>query len=147
MPASASAAGSDPARPPLGRRGLAWLIDFALVVALAVLLGFLTVHRLGALLTDVPGLAGRGGWDLLTSHGNLVAAGRDVGAHLWHSAVLDVQEGFGALVLCAFGYHFAAVAFRGRTLGKAALALRVAERATGPGRTAGAGWAPEDAGA
>ncbi|MER5642263.1 RDD family protein [Kitasatospora sp. NPDC002227] len=123
----------------IGRRGLAWLVDFALVIGLACLLAVLTFHRIGALLTDVPSLAAKGGWGLLTSHGDYVGTGEKVGISLWHSAVSDVQQGFAALVVCTFLYQFLCIAFGRRTLGKLMLGLQVLPAevgALGKGRAA-----------
>ncbi|MGF1425542.1 RDD family protein [Kitasatospora sp. LaBMicrA B282] len=129
-----------PAAPAVARwrRGLAWLVDFALVLGLAVLLGVLTFHRIAALLVSIPGLAGESAWQLLQSHGNLVRAGEGVGRHLWQSAVSDVRQAFLALVLLTFLYQFAALLLaRGRTLGKALLGLRVGTLPAPDGRSAG----------
>ncbi|WP_329570466.1 hypothetical protein [Kitasatospora sp. NBC_01266] len=109
----------------LFRRGLAWLVDFALVLGLATLLGVLTFHRIGAMLVNVPGLAGQGVWQLLKSRGDYVGAGEGLGLSLWHSAISDVRQGFVALVLLTFLYQFATLALAGRTLGKALFGLRV----------------------
>ncbi|MCZ4126126.1 hypothetical protein [Streptomyces sp. H39-S7] len=83
---------------------MAWIVDFALVVTVAVLLGFLTADRIGALIADVPGLAGRSVWQVLTSHGPPAGTAEQVGTSLWDSAVRDVQEAFAALVLATFAY-------------------------------------------
>ncbi|WP_441246531.1 RDD family protein [Kitasatospora sp. McL0602] len=119
----------------VGRRSLAWLVDFALVVGIASLLAIVTFHRIGALVTDVPGLAAKGGWGLLTSRGDYLHTGEGIGIALWHSSVLDVQEAFGALVVCTFAYQYFSIAFGGRTLGKLLLGLRVSGPGTSlPGR-------------
>lgn len=110
------------------RRALAWFVDFALVVAAAWLLAALTFHRVTALVTDVPDLATRGGFDLLTSRGDVVGASEAVGLSLWDSAVLDVEEAFGALVAVTFLYQWGTLALLGRTLGKGLLGLRVSPR-------------------
>ncbi|MFF7637012.1 RDD family protein [Kitasatospora sp. NPDC008050] len=112
----------------VGRRALAWLVDFALVLAIATLLVIVTMHRIGLLLTNVPGLAGQSAWQLVKSHGHLVGAAEGLGRSLWHSALSDVQQGLGALVLLTFAYQFGALALSGRTLGKALLRLRVGGR-------------------
>jgi hypothetical protein len=110
------------------RRALAWSVDFALVLTAAWLLAALTFHRITALVTDVPELAARGGFDLLTSRGDVLDASETVGLSLWNEAVLDVEEAFGALVLAAFLYQWACLALLGRTLGKGLLGLRVTPR-------------------
>ncbi|WP_245766692.1 RDD family protein [Streptomyces colonosanans] len=107
------------------RRFLAWLIDFALVVAAASALAMLTFHRISAIVTDVPGLAARGGFDLLTSRGDVLNASEGLGLSLWHKTVLYVEQGFGLLVLAAFLYQWASLALIGRTLGKALTGFKV----------------------
>ncbi|WP_329578037.1 RDD family protein [Kitasatospora sp. NBC_01250] len=111
----------------VGRRMLAWLVDFALVLATATLVVIVTMHRIGLLLTNVPSLAGESAWQLVKSHGHLVGAAEGLGRSLWHSALSDVQQGLGALVLLTFAYQFGALALSGRTLGKALLRLRVGD--------------------
>jgi RDD family len=110
------------------RRTLAWFIDFALVVAAATLLAILTFHRIGALVTDVPELATKGGLDLVTSRGDVIGASEHLGLSLWDKVVLDVEEAFGALVLVTFLYQWACLTWLGRTLGKGVLGLRVTPR-------------------
>ncbi|MGW0764837.1 RDD family protein [Streptomyces sp. NPDC002676] len=110
------------------RRAVAWFIDFGLVVAAASLLAVLTFHRITALVTDVPELATRGGFDLLTSRGDVVDASRTLGLSLWDKAVLDVEEAFAALVVVTFLYQWACLGLLGRTLGKGLLGLRVSPR-------------------
>jgi hypothetical protein len=110
------------------RRAMAWLIDFALVVALAAALAVLTFHRVTALVSDVPELATRGGLDLLSSRGDVIAASQDLGLSLWDKAVLDVEEAFGLLILAVFLYQWSCLALLGRTLGKGLLGLRITPR-------------------
>ncbi|MFE6284137.1 RDD family protein [Streptomyces sp. NPDC057877] len=116
------------------RRAVAWFIDFALVVAAASLLAVLTFHRMSTLVADVPDLATRGGWELLTSRGDVVAASQGLGLSLWNKSVLYVEQAFGALIVITFLYQWACLALLGRTVGKALLGLKVASR--GPGRAA-----------
>ncbi|MFF4499365.1 RDD family protein [Streptomyces sp. NPDC001401] len=116
------------------RRAVAWFIDFALVLTLASLLGVLTFHRIAALVTDVPGLAIHGGFDLLTSRGNVVGASEQLGLSLWDKAVLDVEEAFGVLIVATFLYQWGCLALAGRTVGKGLLGLKVTPSA--PRRTA-----------
>ncbi|MFG3722374.1 RDD family protein [Streptomyces massasporeus] len=106
-------------------RVLAWFVDFALVVALASALAVLTFHRVSALVTDVPELATRGGFDLLTSRGDVLDASQDLGLSLWNKSVLYVEQAFGLLVLTVFLYQWACLALAGRTLGKALTGLKV----------------------
>lgn len=105
---------------------MAWLIDFALVVAAASALAVLTFHRIAALVTDVPELATRGGLDLLGSRGDVVGSSEHLGLSLWNKAVLYVEQGFALLVLATFLYQWACLALAGRTAGKALLGLKVA---------------------
>ncbi|MFI2631619.1 RDD family protein [Streptomyces collinus] len=107
------------------RRATAWLVDFALVAALASALAVLTFHRVSALVTDVPELATRGGFDLLTSRGDVLDASQDLGLSLWNKSVLYVEQAFGLLVLTVFLYQWACLALAGRTLGKALTGLKV----------------------
>ncbi|WP_406446085.1 RDD family protein [Streptomyces sp. NBC_01613] len=107
------------------RRAVAWFIDFALVLALAAGLAVLTFHRIAALVTDVPELATRGGFDLLTSRGDVLGASESLGFSLWDKAVLYVEEAFGLLVAVTFLYQWLCLAFAGRTLGKGLLGLKV----------------------
>ncbi|MCX4745055.1 RDD family protein [Kitasatospora sp. NBC_01287] len=124
-----------PIRAGVVRRGLAWLVDFALVLGAAVLLGVLTFHRIGAMLVNVPGLAGESAWQLLKSRGDYLGAGEGLGLSLWHSALSDVQQACVALALLTFLYQFGTLALTGRTLGKALLGLRV--HGFGPGTSPG----------
>ncbi|KOV98332.1 RDD domain-containing protein [Streptomyces sp. NRRL B-1140] len=107
------------------RRALAWFVDFALVVALASALAVLTFHRVSALVTDVPELATRGGFDLLTSRGDVLDASQDLGLSLWDKSVLYVEQAFGLLVLTVFLYQWACLSLAGRTVGKALVGLKV----------------------
>lgn len=116
------------------RRFLAWFIDFALVAAAASGLAVLTFHRISALFADVPGLATKGGLDLLTSRGDVIHASEDLGLSLWHTTVLYVEQGFGLVVVAAFLYQWASLALAGRTLGKALTGLKVTPAA--PSRAA-----------
>ncbi|MEU1202186.1 hypothetical protein ABZ446_39040 [Streptomyces sp. NPDC005813] len=104
---------------------MAWFIDFALVLAAASALAVLTFHRISALVTDVPDLATRGGWDILTSRGDVLDASEGFGLSLWRKVVRDVEQAFGLLVIATFLYQWAALALTGRTLGKALLGLKV----------------------
>lgn len=116
------------------RRVLAWVVDFALVVALASGLAVLTFHRITALVTDVPGLAARSGFDLLTSRGDVIEASEQLGRSLWDTSVLYVEQAFGLLTVATFLYQWVCLAFTGRTLGKALTGLKVTPRL--PGRAA-----------
>ncbi|MGP3967166.1 RDD family protein [Streptomyces sp. 6N223] len=115
-------------RPAAWRRGLAWLVDFSLVLAAAVGLGIFTFNRISAMVTDVPGLVEKGAWQVITSGGDLEGAGEDFGRAVWNDAIGAVQQGFALLVLATFLYQWLALAFTGTTLGKASLGLRVVAR-------------------
>ncbi|MGA5272633.1 RDD family protein [Streptomyces cellulosae] len=106
------------------RRATAWLIDFTLVAALASLLAVLTFHRMSALVTDVPELAARGGFDLLTSRGDVLDASAGLGTSLWDRSVGYVQQAFGLLVVASFLYQWACLALAGRTVGKGLTGLK-----------------------
>ncbi|WP_245880353.1 RDD family protein [Streptomyces zhaozhouensis] len=121
------------------RRVTAWLVDYALVVTVAVLLGFLTFHRISAMLGDVEGLAGTGVWKVVTSDGDLAEAGQALGESLWRRSIRAVQQGFALLVLATFLYQFLSLAFAGTTLGKALLGLRVSPAGGGGGVVGAAG--------
>ena len=107
------------------RRAVAWFIDFALVAAAASVLAVLTFHRISALVTDVPDLATRSGFDLLSSRGDVISASQTLGLSLWDKSVLYVEEAFGLLVVVTFLYQWACLALAGRTLGKGLLGLKV----------------------
>ncbi|MFI8092833.1 hypothetical protein ACIF9R_31680 [Streptomyces sp. NPDC086080] len=113
---------------------MAWFIDFALVAALASVLAVLTFNRVSALVTDVPELAARGGFDLLASRGDVIGASGNVGVSLWDKSVLYVEQAFGVLVVTTFLYQWGCLALAGRTLGKGLTGLRVTPRV--PGRAA-----------
>lgn len=119
---------------PAFRRAMAWLIDFALVATLASALAVLTFNRVSALVTDVPELAARGGFDLLTSRGDVLDASGDLGVSLWDKSVLYVQQAFGLLVVTTFLYQWACLALAGRTVGKGLTGLWITPRV--PGRAA-----------
>ncbi|MFB8775263.1 RDD family protein [Streptomyces broussonetiae] len=113
------------------RRAVAWSIDFTLVVTAASLLAVLTFNRISTLFADVPDLATRSGWELVTSRGDVVEASQGLGLSLWNKTVLYVEQAFGALVVIAFLYQWACLALLGRTVGKALLGLRVESAARG----------------
>jgi hypothetical protein len=99
------------------------LIDFGVALAVAALLGFFTFNRIADGLNGL-GLAGESVWRILGSHGDVSDAAAGVG--FWRSAVIDVEQAFGALVLFVFVYQFLGLVFTGRTVGKAVAGLRVA---------------------
>ncbi|WP_225320555.1 RDD family protein [Streptomyces luteolifulvus] len=107
------------------RRAMAWFIDFALVLAGASALAVLTFHRISGLVTDVPELATRSGFDLLTSRGDVIDASQHLGLSLWNKSVLYVEQAFGLLVVATFLYQWGSLALAGRTIGKGLLGLKV----------------------
>lgn len=107
---------------------MAWCLDFCLVVCLASLLAVLTFHRISALVTDVPELAARGGWEILGSKGDVLDATEGMGGSLWGKAVGYVEQAFAVLVLATFLYQWATITLTGRTLGKAVMGLRITRR-------------------
>ncbi|MFC5905175.1 RDD family protein [Streptomyces zhihengii] len=111
--------------PGASRRIMAWLIDFSLVTAVAVLLGSLTFQRISALMTDTTELVGTSAWEVLTSGGRPLEATEQVWDDIWGSAVSAVQQAFVALVFITFAYHFTALVLTNRTVGKLLLGLRV----------------------
>ncbi|MEU7141945.1 RDD family protein [Nocardia sp. NPDC046473] len=110
---------------PAGRRIAAWAIDFALIVAAAVLLGSITHYRIADYLSGWPGLAESGGWDLFRANGDWGGAGKTFGWDVFGEILLLIGEAFVALVLLVFAYQFAALVWKGRTLGKFLLDIRV----------------------
>ncbi|WP_131740201.1 RDD family protein [Actinomadura roseirufa] len=123
------------------RRLAAWGIDAALLACVAALLATMTWGRLHTLVLD--GLWGRllsATIGLLLSGGDVGKAAADFGAGVWGTVVSDIEQALLLMVLIEFAYHFAGQAWAGRTLGKAALDLRVrgVEGAPlGKGRAAG----------
>ncbi|MFF3264742.1 RDD family protein [Streptomyces sp. NPDC002932] len=116
--------GSGPlAKPSAWRRFLAWFIDFAIVLAVAVLLGILTFDRISNRLTSV-GAAGDV-WQVLRAGGHRSETAFAVASSTWETIVIYIAEGFAALVLFAFLYEFLALLWTRRTAGKAILGLRV----------------------
>ena len=109
-----------------GRRALGWLIDALVTAGLAIAIGTATYTRLQSLLTG--GLLWRfvrSTAELLFFGGGVAHAAEQFGWSVWDSAILDVEEAFAALVVAEFVYHFTALAWKGRTLGKAVAAVRV----------------------
>ncbi|MFC9435260.1 RDD family protein [Nocardia sp. NPDC057030] len=114
-----------PDRAPASRRIAAWAIDFGLIICAAVLLGSVTHYRIADYLSSWPGLAQEGGWRLFRANGDWGGAGKAFGWDVFGEILLLVTEAFVALVLIVFAYQFAALAWKGRTLGKFLLDIRV----------------------
>jgi uncharacterized RDD family membrane protein YckC len=118
---------------PLGRRLAAWAIDAVIVFCVFVGLSLLTYYRLSDLIGGVgTRLVTFGVWDLVSTQGDVPASAGRTGLHLWDVAVSYVVQGFALLVLAQFGYQFASMAWKGRTVGKAVLDVQVRVR---PGDT------------
>ncbi|QBS45136.1 RDD family protein [Nocardia sp. CS682] len=114
-----------PETAPANRRIVAWAVDFAVIVAAAVLLGSVTHYRIADYLSGWPGLAQSGGWNLFRANGDWGGAGRAFGWDVFGEVLLLITEAFLALVLIVFVYHFACLLWKGRTLGKFLLDIRV----------------------
>lgn len=114
-----------PDRAPANRRIAAWAVDFGLILCVAVLLGSVTHYRIADYLSSWPGLAEEGGWNLFRANGDWGGAGKAFGWDVFGEVLLLVAEAFVALVLIVFVYQFAALAWKGRTLGKFLLDIRV----------------------
>lgn len=114
-----------PDRASASRRIAAWAVDFGLIIGAAVLLGSVTHYRIADYLSSWPGLAEQGGWNLFRANGDWGGAGKAFGWDVFGEILLLVTEAFVALVLIVFAYHFAALAWKGRTLGKFLLDIRV----------------------
>ncbi|WP_433664543.1 RDD family protein [Nocardia sp. CA-128927] len=114
-----------PDRASAGRRIAAWAIDFALILGAAALLGSVTHYRIADYLSGWPGLAQTGGWDLFRANGDWGGAGKAFGWDVFGEILLLIAEAFVALVLIVFAYQFASLAWKGRTLGKFLLDIRV----------------------
>ncbi|QXJ26073.1 RDD family protein [Actinomadura graeca] len=111
---------------PRGRRLAAWGIDATLMAGVAALLAVMTWGRLNGLLSDglwTDALGSAGG--LLLSGGDVRQAAEDFGVDLWVKVASAIEQALLLLVLAELLYQFAAQALAGRTLGKAALDLRV----------------------
>lgn len=112
-------------RAPVGRRIAAWAIDFALILGAAAVLGSVTHYRIADYLSSWPGLAESGGWNLFRANGDWGSAGKAFGWDVFGEILLLIGEAFVALVLMVFAYQFASLAWKGRTLGKFLLDIRV----------------------
>ncbi|MFI9407788.1 RDD family protein [Nocardia sp. NPDC052316] len=114
-----------PETAPANRRIVAWAVDFAVITAVAVLLGSVTHYRITDYLSGWPGLAQSGGWNLFRANGDWGGAAQAFGWDVFGEVLLLVTEAFLALVLIVFVYHFACLLWKGRTLGKFLLDIRV----------------------
>ncbi|PXX58749.1 putative RDD family membrane protein YckC [Nocardia tenerifensis] len=92
---------------------------------MAALLASVTHYRIADYLSDWPGLAQSGGWDLFRANGDWGGAGKAFGRDVFGEILLLIGEAFVVLVLSVFAYQFAALAWKGRTLGKFLLDIRV----------------------
>jgi uncharacterized RDD family membrane protein YckC len=108
---------------PPSRRFAAWAVDFSIITAVAVLIGYLTFHRITDMVAhDLPKY---GIGKLFSAHGDVAGAATDIGRDAWREAVSYVQQGFVALVFIQFLYQFLCLASNGRTAGKALVGIQV----------------------
>jgi RDD family protein len=122
---------ADLVRASLSRRALAWLIDYGLLTLVGVAL---IAVALDILMQNLPGYLGRvavtaGWWELvtlLTQHGfdsgSLTSAASDG----WLDFVTPLLVAFAAVPLLQFVYQLMLLAWRGKTIGKAIVDIRVA---------------------
>jgi uncharacterized RDD family membrane protein YckC len=111
---------------PRVRRLTAWGIDTALLWGAAVLLALMTWARLhGYVVDDLPhkALSATGG--LVLSGGDVDKAATDFGTGVWATFVSDIEQALVLLVGVQLLYQFAGHAWLGRTVGKAAMDIRV----------------------
>ncbi|WP_433323853.1 RDD family protein [Spirillospora sp. CA-294931] len=122
---------NDPA--PLGRRLGAWAVDAGLLLVAAILLGVMTWGRLQDYVAGagLPAKALKAGSGLLTSGGDVEKIAADFGVDVWDKFVGYVVQAIVLLVLIELVYHFVATLWKGRTLGKVALDVRVCRFADG----------------
>jgi hypothetical protein len=99
------------------------LVDFAVVLVVAVLLGTLTFHRIANRLTGIE-TAGDV-WQILGARGHLSKTAIAVASSTWDTIVLYIAEAFAALVIFTFLYQFLTLLWIRRTPGKALMGLRV----------------------
>ncbi|KAB2352163.1 RDD family protein [Actinomadura rudentiformis] len=111
---------------PRGRRLLAWSIDTGLLIVVAVLLGGMTWGRLHAYVAqDLPSKALSATGALLFSGGNVEKAATEFGAGVWDTFVSNIEQALLLLVLAELLHQTLGLALGGRTIGKAAMDLRV----------------------
>ncbi|MDL4818341.1 RDD family protein [Actinomadura opuntiae] len=119
---------------PRGRRLLAWSIDSGVLLVAALLLGAMTWGRLQSYVAeDLPHKAWSAGIELLLSGGSVQKAAGEFGAGVWGTFVAIVEQALLLLVLAELLLQFVGTAWLGRTVGKAAMDLRVAHCAV-PGK-------------
>jgi uncharacterized RDD family membrane protein YckC len=97
----------------VGRRVLAWCVDFGLMIPVAVALGYLTYVRVVHRLWGAAGAV----FDL--------GAVLDTGIVVWRDTSSVVVQGFVGLVIVQFLYQFLALSWTGSTPGKLLADLRV----------------------
>ncbi|MFI6055341.1 RDD family protein [Streptomyces violascens] len=111
----------------VARRAAAWSVDFALVLVAAYAIGVHTVHQITDVWDNAPEL-GLSSWQIITGDGSAIDKAGHVAASLWQQVVTAVIQGFLILACTTFLYHWSTLAFAGRTLGKAAVGLRITPR-------------------
>ncbi|MGW2864153.1 RDD family protein [Streptomyces sp. NPDC001205] len=117
----------------VARRGVAWSIDFALILLAACAIGVHTGHRITDAWADAPGLD-LSSWQIITGDGTAIGKAGQIATSLWQQVVTAVIQGFLILACTTFLYHWSTLALAGRTLGKAVVGLRITPRT--PARTA-----------
>ncbi|GAA2626201.1 RDD family protein [Actinomadura fulvescens] len=126
VPTAVTGSASASASAPRGRRLLAWSVDTAALVVVAVLLGSMTWGRLQAYVAeDLPSKAWSAGATLLLSGGNVEKAATEFGAGVWGTFVGNIEQALLLLVLAELLHQAVGLALGGRTIGKAVMDLRV----------------------
>ncbi|MFI6519218.1 RDD family protein [Spirillospora sp. NPDC050679] len=141
-PPQHAAAPPPPDAPPArSRRLAAWSIDAALLAVIAGLLAAATWGRLQEQLAgDVTQSVSGAVFGLFASGGDVGKAAGEVGGQVWGNVTAAIQQALLLLVLAELLHQFAGTAWKGRTLGKALLDIRVrpakatADAPSGPGK-------------
>lgn len=119
----------------VGRRAIAWCVDFGLMTAVAGGLGAVTYQRILSPLSGVK--ASSGVWAAVSSGGDIAGVAADSGSALWWIIVGLVIQAFAALVLVQLVYQAVALSWTGRTLGKVLVDIRVVPAVPVPGPVPG----------
>lgn len=127
--------------PKAGRRIASRSIDFALLLVVFVLLATVTAQGIGDRFAEVlPRRAIGAVIDVLLSGGDVRAAADKLGDSVWRMVVSRTRTSIILLIGFHFAYEAAANLWKGRTLGRSALGLRLVGRARariGVGRALG----------
>jgi uncharacterized RDD family membrane protein YckC len=123
-PPSPPAADGDPA--PRGQRIASWAIDAGIILVIAVILGVSAVENLqSSVATRVAVGVPETVYGLLFSGADVEQAAEDVGGTVWRAIVSTVQRTILLIILIEAAYHFAMVAWKGRTVGRLVTDLQV----------------------